>query len=217
MAKRVWATTAVRGTLFLLVGLIMALWPDVAVGLIKWLLVILLVAHATVLAIEGTQRLGDDDTTGAILRYALGAVALVAAIALLVWPGSTIKVVLDLVAIWAVISGSLGTVGAVRGRGQGKPTWDWELAVALLTAVFGLMVLIKPLDNLAALTAGLSVFLTVSGIVLLVAAWSTATRRKGAQTASTAPAGALNGPDVVGDLPTAPTPIVGDAAHRARR
>src|SRR6478752_4446145 len=35
MARRVWATTVVRGALFLIVGMIMALWPHVAIGLIK--------------------------------------------------------------------------------------------------------------------------------------------------------------------------------------
>ena len=189
MARRVWATTAVRGALFLLVGLLMSMWPEIAVGLVKWLLVILLVAQTAVLAIEGTQRLGDDESGAAIVRYGLGIVALVAAVALLVWPSSTIKVVLNLVAIWALVSGALGAVGAVRGRRQGKPTWDWELAVSLLSVVFGLTVLIKPLDNLAAVTVGLSVFLTVTGIVLLVAAWSVSTRRKAAPTPPRPPAG----------------------------
>ena len=219
MAKRIWAASAVRGVLFLLVGLLMALWPDLALGLIKWLLVILLAGHAAVLAIEGTQRLGDDDNAGAVIRYALGAVAVVAAIALLVWPGSTIKVVLTLVAIWALVSGALGTAAAVRGRGQGKPSWDWELVIALLSMVFGLVVLVNPLDTLAAVTAGLSVFLTVSGIVLLVAALSVATARKQAQAVE--PAGPVTAPpgipDAVGDLPTAPTPAVGDVANRTRR
>jgi uncharacterized membrane protein HdeD (DUF308 family) len=214
----VWATTVVRGALFLVVGLVMALWPDVAFGLITWLLVILLAAHAAVLTIEGTHRLGDDDNAGAIIRYALGAVALVAVIALLVWPHSTIKVVLGLVAIWALISGAIGAVGAVRGRGQGRPAWDWDLAVALLSVVFGLMVLVKASDNLEVVTAGLSVFLTVSGIVLLVSAWSVETRRKAAPATSPAPAAAaLSRQDMMGDLPTAPTPIVADAANRRRR
>ena len=53
-------------------------------------------------------------------------------------------------------------------------------------------------------------FLTVSGIVLLVAAWSVATRRKAAPTATrTSPAPRRPAPDVVSDLPTAPTPVVG--------
>ena len=219
MAKRIWATSAVRGVLFLLVGLLMALWPDVAVGLIKWLLVILLATQAAVLAFEGTQRLGDDDTLGATIRYVLAGVGLVAAIALLVWPGSTIKVVLRLVAVWALVSGALGTVAAVRGRGQGKPSWDWELVIALLSVVFGLVVLVRPLSTLAAVTAGLSIFLTVSGIVLLVAAWSVATARKQAQAGK--PAGPLTtpggNPDALGDLPTAPTPVVGDSTNRAHR
>lgn len=227
MARRVWATTLIRGALFLVVGLVMFLWPGVAVSLITWLLVILMVIQIGLLAVEGTQRLGDDETAGAIVRYALAVVALAIVIALLVWPTATIKVVLILVGIWALISGAISAVGAVRNSQARKPAWDWEFAVACLWIVFGLMVIIKPLNDVGAVVAGLSVYLTVTGVVLLVAAWSVTVHRKdaaaaraaGAAAGGSGPAGASgpSGPGQVtgaghglGDLPTAPTPVVGD-------
>ena len=171
VARRVWATAFVRGGLFLIIGLLMFLMPDIAFGLTKWLLIILFVLQALLFAIEGARQ-SKDDTDGQLWRYALAVVAIAVAVGLLAWPGSTIKIVFRLVAVWALISGVLGVVAALRRYRARKPAWDWELTISLLWVVFGVMVLVKPLDDPGAVTAALSVYLTITGVVLLVSAWS---------------------------------------------
>jgi uncharacterized membrane protein HdeD (DUF308 family) len=219
MARRILATDLVRGALFLVVGLVMFLWPTSAFGLIKWLMVVLLALQGVLLIVEGANRLGEDAVAGAIIRFVLALVAVVAVLALLIWPGASIKAVLNLIAVWALLSGLIQGYSAFRRHQQEKPGWDWEIAIALLWVLFGAMVLIKPLDNLVAVTIGLSVYLTVTGVVLLVASWSLATRRKRGQGAETlagpaqpapprdygrSPAGGAN----VGDIPTTPNQVI---------
>jgi uncharacterized membrane protein HdeD (DUF308 family) len=215
-AKKVWATAFVRGALFLVIGLLMFFWPGIAVSLTKWLLIVLFALQAVLFGVEGARQ-RKDDTDAQLWRYALAAVAVAAVIALLVWPSSTIKVVLKLVAVWALISGLLGVVAALRRFRARKPAWDWELTTSLLWVIFGLMVLLKSLDNLAVVTAALSVYLTITGVVLLVAAWSLRVFKKDLAAAASGPSpgtggagdpgvGAANA--IAASAPTAPLPTV---------
>ena len=150
-------------------------------------------------------------------RYALVGVAIGVAIALLVWPSVTIKASLRLVAVWALISGG-AAAGATKDHlgdsplTRRKPAWDWELTTAVLWLLFGIMVLSKPLDDAIAVTAALSVYLTLTGAVLLIAAWSLKVDKL--ETAATADGAASPGPPPLGapdpagshSAPTAPIP-----------
>lgn len=213
-AKKFWATAFVRGALFLIIGLLMFFWPSTAFNLTKWLLIVLFAMQAILFAVEGSRQ-NKDDTDGQLWRYALAVVAVAVAVALLVWPSSTIRVVLKLVAVWALISGVLGVLAALRRFRARKPAWDWELTTSLLWVIFGVMVLVKSLDDPVAVTAALSVYLTVTGVVLLVAAWSLKVYKKDqAGAASGSGASAADPPAGQGDpvvshsAPTAPIPAV---------
>jgi uncharacterized membrane protein HdeD (DUF308 family) len=207
-AKKVWATAFVRGALFLVIGLVMFFWPGIAVTLTRWLLIVLFTLQAVLFGVEGARQ-RKEDTDAQLWRYALAAVAVAVMIALLVWPGSTIKVVLKLVAVWALISGVLGVIAALRRFRARKPAWDWELTTSLLWVIFGLMVLVKSLDNTAVVTAALSVYLTITGVVLLVAAWSLRVYKKDAAAAAAVGTVGSDAPLTVSPTaPTAPLPLV---------
>ncbi|WP_029251866.1 HdeD family acid-resistance protein [Paraoerskovia marina] len=185
VARRVWATALVRGVLFLVVGLVMYFWPSVGNSLVQWLLVALFALQAVILFIEAA-RMRPSDTDGSNWRYVLGGVAAAVALATAIWPESTFTIVLRLVAIWALVAGVIGVVSAARGARAGRPQWDMELTVGLMWSLFGIMVLVKPLDDIQTVTLALSVFLSFSGLLLTVSGFALARQSKSAPAAATA-------------------------------
>jgi uncharacterized membrane protein HdeD (DUF308 family) len=201
-ARRIWATAFVRGALFLITGLVMFFWPRNAVDVVKWLLVILFALQALLFLVEAVRQ-SEDDKAGKLWRYALAVVAVAVAIALLVWPSTTFRVVFKLVAIWALVSGLLGIVSALRRYQARKPAWDWELTTSLLWLIFGIMALFKSLDSLIAVVAALSVYLTITGMVLLVGAWSLRVYKKDEGKSAAAE---VHEADVGGNVPESAAP-----------
>lgn len=185
VAKRVWATALVRGVLFLVVGLVMYFWPSVGNSLVQWLLVALFALQAVILFIEAA-RMRPADADGSNWRYVLGGIAAAVAIATAIWPESTFTIVLRLVAIWALVAGVVGVVSAIRGARAGRPQWDMGLTVGLMWTLFGIMVLVKPLDDIHTVTVALSVFLSFSGLLLTVSGFALLKQDKAAQTSRTA-------------------------------
>jgi len=174
VARRYWATGLVRGALFLGVGLAMFLWTGIALDLVKWLLAIMLVLHGLLLALDYYRLMHSpklEDEPG-VWRLALAVAAVLAGIAILIWPDITVVLFLRIVAIWALVSGTIGVVSASKAMRKRRIAWDWEMAAAALWIAFGVLVLIKPLDDLPVVVVGLSVYLITSGLVLLVAGWS---------------------------------------------
>ncbi|GIJ00065.1 uncharacterized membrane protein HdeD (DUF308 family) [Sediminihabitans luteus] len=171
VAKKVWATALVRGVLFLVVGLVIFLWPDLGNTLLQWLFFVVFALQAVVLIVEW-QRTKEKDANGATIRLVLGIIAAVAGVAVLVWPESTFTAILRIVAIWAIVAGVVNLVSGVRAFRARRPAWDWELTTALLWLFFGILVLVKPLEDLQLVITALAVFLIFTGIVLTVAGWA---------------------------------------------
>lgn len=184
-ARRIWATSLVRGALFLVVGVVMFLWDDVALDLLAWLLAAVLVIQAVILLVEA-QRLRSAEKSGQTWRAVLAVVAVVAAIVVLVWPHRSVTIVLRVIAVWALVAGIIDLAQSWRAYRDRRSQWSWELTTALLWIVFGGLVLVKPLDDLAVVTAVLSVYLVVTGIVLLVSGFALRVEAKDAQRASAA-------------------------------
>ncbi|ROS79050.1 HdeD family acid-resistance protein [Cellulomonas sp. PhB143] len=188
VARRVWATALVRGVLFLVLGLVMYLWPDVGGSILTWLIAILFALQAIILFVEA-GRLRGTDADGAKWRTALGALAAAAAVAVLLWTEDTFTLILRAVAIWALVAGVMGVISAVRGFRARRPNWDWELTSAVFWVLFGVLVLVKPLDDVGTVITAMSVFLIFTGVVLTVGGYSLQVSAKDARTgAAGAPA-----------------------------
>lgn len=122
-----------------------------------------------------------SDAEGSTWRYALGGLAAAVALATAIWPESTFTIVLRLVAIWALVAGVIGVISAIRGARARRPQWDMELTVGLMWTLFGIMVLVKPLDDLHTVTVALAVFLSFSGLLLTVSGFALLKQNKSAQ------------------------------------
>jgi uncharacterized membrane protein HdeD (DUF308 family) len=98
-----------------------------------------------------------------------GLVSLAAGVITLVYPGLTAFVLLYVIAAWAVITGVLAIVAAVRLREQ--ITGEWWLALSgALSVVFGVLVMIAPGAGALALVLWIGAYSVVFGAFLVALA-----------------------------------------------
>ncbi|PJI93704.1 HdeD family acid-resistance protein [Luteimicrobium subarcticum] len=173
VARRVWATSMVRGALFLVVGVVMYLWTSVALDVMTWLLAVLLWLQAVILLVEAERVRGAGGSGVArYWRIVVAVLAVVAGLAVVVWPDKSVTFVLNLVAVWALVAGLVGAFAAGRAYRDRRPSWAWGLTTSLLWIAFGVLVLVKSIDDLALVALALSVYLVATGIVLLVSGFA---------------------------------------------
>src|SRR5919197_1255421 len=107
-----WWVFALRGIAAIIFGILAFIWPGVTLAF----LVLLWGAYALV---DGVLGLLAGFRTGQDHRWALlieGLVGIAAGIATFVWPGLTALVLVYIIAAWALITGILEIIAAIRLR-----------------------------------------------------------------------------------------------------
>jgi uncharacterized membrane protein HdeD (DUF308 family) len=162
---RTWWILAVRGLVAVVFGLLALIWPEITV----LTLVLVFGAYALVdglfalvAAVRGRQLAGGG-RGWLVLEGLLGVGAGIVA---LVWPDITALALLWVIAFWAVLTGVLEIVAAVRLRRLLDN--EWLLVVAgFLSIVFGLILMIWPREGAVGLVWLIGIYAIAFGIVLL--------------------------------------------------
>jgi uncharacterized membrane protein HdeD (DUF308 family) len=163
--RRNWWALALRGLVAGLFGLFTLVRPTapfiVLVALLgAWFLAdgVLAVVSAVLSAERGTRW---------IALVAEGAVGVIAGAALYLVPGITLLALLYVVAVWAVLTGSLRVWAATRLRRIVESEWLLG-ASGLLSILFGLLVAVSPDTGAVSLTIAIGVYALLFGILLVV-------------------------------------------------
>ena len=162
--SRTWWILAVRGAVAVLFGLLALIWPEIT------LLALVLVfgayafvdgVFALIAAVRGPELAGGS-RGWLVLEGLLG---IGAGIVALVWPGITALALLWVIAFWAVLTGVLEIVAAVRLRRLLDN--EWLLVVAgTLSIIFGLILMIWPGSGAIGLVWLIGIYAIAFGIVL---------------------------------------------------
>ena len=162
---RSWWILAVRGVVAVIFGLLALIWPEIT------LLALVLVfgayafvdgVFALVAAVRGRQLAGGS-RAWLVLEGLLGVGAGVVAV---LWPDITALALLWVIAVWAVLTGVLEILAAVRLRRVLDN--EWLLVVAgVLSIVFGLILMIWPESGAIGLVWLIGIYAIVFGVVLL--------------------------------------------------
>lgn len=166
VVPRHWWALALRGLAAVVFGILAFALPGITLAV----LVLLFGAYAIVdgvLAIVSAFRSG-----GHHLWYLLveGVVGILAGVAAFTWPGLTALVLLFIIAGWAILTGILEVISAVRLREVIENEWAW-IAGGVLSVVFGLVMLISPGTGALALVWLIGAYAVLFGISLIVLAW----------------------------------------------
>jgi uncharacterized membrane protein HdeD (DUF308 family) len=167
---RYWWTVALRGTVAILFGLLALIWPTITA------LVLVLLFGAYVL-VDGVLALGSAIFGGRAAGAGLdgrsrawlvveGIAGIGFGIITFIWPQATTLVLLWLIAAWAIVTGVIEIVAAVRLRREIRGEWLLALA-GVLSVGFGLLLAIWPAAGALTLIVLIGAYAIVFGAVLI--------------------------------------------------
>jgi uncharacterized membrane protein HdeD (DUF308 family) len=164
-----WKAHLVRGLASLAFGAAALIWPALTVVALVFLFgLYVLVDGLTMLsAYFAGDRTVHGHRRSLLIQGALGIIAGVVAFA---WTGITALALLYVIAAWAITTGALEIIAAVRLHRELSN--EWLLGVAgVLSVAFGLLLAIFPGEGALAITWLIGWFAAINGIAHLVFSW----------------------------------------------
>jgi uncharacterized membrane protein HdeD (DUF308 family) len=159
-----WWLVALRGALAVLFGVFAWTWPGPTLLALVILWGAFAIADGVVALLMAWQvRDSGKPVWHLILVGVCGVLAGVLAFA---WPGATAIVLLMLIAAWAIVTGVLEIVTAIRIRKEIRNEWLLGLAGAL-SIVFGVLMVANPGAGALALIAVIGLYAVLFGVLLI--------------------------------------------------
>jgi uncharacterized membrane protein HdeD (DUF308 family) len=170
-----WGPLALRGLAALLFGLVVLFWP----GLVLAVLALLFGIYA---AVDGAITLGpalraSDRGARRWLPLAEGAVGVIAGLVAIFWPGMTLNGLVYIIAVWAVATGALKILTAIRLRAEVENGWLLAGSGAL-SGLFGILLAVLAGSDVPLLAPFIGAFAVVVGLALIVFAFRLRERRR---------------------------------------
>jgi uncharacterized membrane protein HdeD (DUF308 family) len=154
-----------RGVLAILFGVLAFLWPGVTLLTLIVMFGVYAIFDGLVAIWTGLSRTRESPRWWTFLLE--GLLGLAAGIAALVWPGLATLVLIYLIASWAVFTGILEIVTAVRLRHE--ITNEWFLALGgVLSIGLGVLLFLQPAAGSLAIVWMIAGYALVFGILLVI-------------------------------------------------
>lgn len=167
--SRNWWVVVLRGVLAILFGVMALVWP----GLTLEVLVMFFGAYALVDGVFAilaafTNRTGHQTWWVLLLE---GLVGIAAGLIAFFRPGLATLVLLYVIAFWAIATGVLEILAAIRLRKEIEG--EWKLALSgVLSLGFGILLLLFPAVGVLTIVWMIGIYSIIFGVILLVLGWS---------------------------------------------
>jgi uncharacterized membrane protein HdeD (DUF308 family) len=163
---RHWWVVGLRGLAAIVFGILALVWPGITLAV----LILFFGAYAIVdgcLALYVAWRSRGKNVWAPLLEGILG---IVAGLVAFFWPGITALVLLFVIAAWAILTGGMEVIAAIRVRHV--ITNEWALIFAgVLSVIFGILLAVQPAAGVLALVWLIGLYAVIFGIAMLVLAW----------------------------------------------
>ncbi len=160
-----WGWVVLRGVVAVLFGVLAFAWP----GMTLAALVIVWGAYALadgVLALVSAYQVRDEDGSPFWSLVILGVFGIAAGVMTFIWPAMTAVTLLMLIAAWAVVTGILWIVSAVRLRKEIEGEWRLGLS-GVLSVIFGVLMFAAPGAGALALIWVIAAYSIVFGALVI--------------------------------------------------
>jgi uncharacterized membrane protein HdeD (DUF308 family) len=175
-----WLLIAV-GAISIVAGLLAIAYPDITLLALALFAGINLIVLSALTLIDAFSK--DVDAASRAMSAVLGVLGLIAGLVLLRRPGETLLVLILVIGIWLVVSGTvsfLRSLGAVAGRGV-------EMLGAVCEIALGILILALPDLSLRTVAILAGIGFIVRGALAIYGGWQL--RKAGAPAGRLAPAG----------------------------
>jgi uncharacterized membrane protein HdeD (DUF308 family) len=163
-----WWTVALRGVLTIVVGLIAFFFPGVTLAFVIALFGVFALFEGAFLIISGIRNRRENRRWWALIIQ--GIISVGAGILAFMAPLATAVALLYLMAFWAIASGLVEIIVAIRLRKEMEG--EWMLVVdGILTVLFGVALVAVPAAGLLVWMWMIGGFKLASGLLLLVLAF----------------------------------------------
>lgn len=162
---RNWWMMLLRGAAAIVFGLIAIIWPGISVTV----LVIFFGAYALVdgAFLIGAAIRGGDARVPRWLLVLEGVLGIAVGIISLVWPELTAITLLYLIAAWAIVTGVVEVLEAVRLRNMIENEWFMGIA-GVLSIILGIVFFTFPIEAIATIAIVAGVYAIFFGALLIV-------------------------------------------------
>jgi uncharacterized membrane protein HdeD (DUF308 family) len=154
----------IRGVVSVVIGIVAFAWPGVTIAALVVIFgIYALVDGVTNLMLGFTRRAAH----GRAWVHALqGIVGIAAGVLTFIWPGVTALALIFFIGAWAVVTGAIEVVAAIRLRKE--ISGEWLLALSgLLSIAFGVLVLVFPLAGAVGIAWVLGSYAIIGGFILI--------------------------------------------------
>ena len=161
---RNWWLVVLRGILAILFGLTAFVWPAITLVVLVWIFGIYALADGLVSVGTGLSRTKDSPRWWAFVVE--GLVSIVAAVIALIWPQLATLAIVLLIAGWAVLTGILEIVAAIRLRHEINNEWLLALG-GIISIVLGVFLFLQPFAGGIAIIWTIAAYAMIFGVLLI--------------------------------------------------
>lgn len=161
------ALSVITGLLMIVLGVLFLARPGASLASIILLVGIFTIVYGVAIVIAGLM--GRTESRG--WSVAVGVLAVIMGIVVLVWPGATSLAVLYIFAAWAIITGVVDIAHAFTGAQSGGER-VWHVVLGLLGIVIGIVFFVHPVNGIVALLWLAGIYLIVLGVLRIIAGFT---------------------------------------------
>jgi uncharacterized membrane protein HdeD (DUF308 family) len=166
--RRYWWLFLIRGLFGLALGVVALVFPGATLAVAVIFIGAYLIVDGVVTVAKAIQVFRSDAHWWVLLLE--GILSIAVGLAIFAWPGLSILSLAYLVGYWAIISGVLAIVTAVRLRKHVGGEWFY-LLFGVVSVIFGGFVLFAPATGLVYLVLMISIYGFVIGVTMIALAF----------------------------------------------
>ena len=160
-----WWLVVLRGVFAILFGILAFVWPEITLLTLIVMFGVYAIIDGIVAIVTGLSRTKDSPRWWTFLVE--GLISLGAGIVALVWPGLTTLVLIYMIASWAVITGILEIVAAIRLRNEISNEWVLGLG-GLVSIGLGVLLFLQPAAGGLAIIWTIAAYALIFGVLLVI-------------------------------------------------